>query len=200
MTDFWHLSKFIEERTKLVAKRITAWLKENGRFSKTIVFCMNTEHADLMRRALINENSDIVKDCPKYVMKITGDDDEGKKNLGNFILPDDTPPIIATTAELLTTGVDCKTVKLIVIDKIVDSIITFKQIIGRGTRLRPDCGKEFFTIMDFRGATSKFEDPEFDGVHILSQKFCFSRTIRNALRLKQTLIIISATMKNVYNM
>ena len=158
---------FIEERTKLVAKRITAWLKENGRFSKTIVFCMNTEHADLMRRALINENSDIVKDCPKYVMKITGDDDDGKKNLGNFILPDDTPPIIATTAELLTTGVDCKTVKLIVIDKIVDSIITFKQIIGRGTRLRPDCGKEFFTIMDFRGATSKFEDPEFDGAPIV---------------------------------
>ena len=154
---------FIEERTKLVAQRITQWLKDNGRFSKTIVFCMNTEHADLMRRALINQNSDIVKDIPKYVMKITGDDDEGKKQLENFILPDDTPPIIATTAELLTTGVDCKTVKLIVIDKVVDSIISFKQIIGRGTRLRPDCGKEFFTIMDFRGATSKFADPDFDG-------------------------------------
>ena len=158
---------FIEERTKLVAKRITRWLKENGRFSKTIVFCMNTKHADLMRLALINENSDIVKKIPKYVMKITGDDDEGKRNLTNFTLPDDTPPIIATTAELLTTGVDCKTVKLIVIDKTVDSMITFKQIIGRGTRLRPDCGKEFFTIMDFRGATSKFADPEFDGAPIV---------------------------------
>lgn len=158
---------FIEERTKLVAKRITAWLKENGRFSKTIVFCMNTEHADLMRRALINENSDIVKDIPNYIMKITSDDSEGKKQLDNFILPDDTPPIIATTAELLTTGVDCKTVKLIVIDKVIDSMITFKQIIGRGTRLRPDYGKEFFTIMDFRGATSKFADPDFDGAPVV---------------------------------
>ena len=158
---------FIEERTKLVAKRITQWLKANGRFSKTIVFCMNTEHADLMRRALINENSDIVKDNPRYAMKITGDDDEGKKQLENFILPDETPPIIATTAELLTTGVDCKTVKLIVIDKVVESMITFKQIIGRGTRLRPDCGKEFFTIMDFRDAASKFAAPDFDGAPVV---------------------------------
>lgn len=158
---------FIEERTKLVAKRITSWLKENGRLSKTIVFCMNTEHAELMRRALINENSDMVRDIPNYVMKITGDDVEGKKQLDNFILPDNTPPIIATTAELLTTGVDCKTVKLIVIDKVVESMITFKQIIGRGTRLRPDKGKNFFTIMDFRGATSKFADPEFDGTPVV---------------------------------
>lgn len=124
---------FIEERTKLVSRRITHWLKENGRLSKTIVFCMNTEHAELMRRALINENSDMVRDIPNYVMKITGDDVEGKKQLDNFILPDDTPPIIATTAELLTTGVDCKTVKLIVIDKVVDSMITFKQIIKRNS-------------------------------------------------------------------
>ena len=154
---------FIEERTKIVAKRITSWLKENGRFSKTIVFCVNQEHAELMRRALITENSDIVKENPNYIMKITGDDAEGKKQFNNFISPDETPPIVATTAELLTTGADCKTVKLIVIDKIVESMIIFKQIIGRGTRLLPDCGKNFFTIMDFRGATKLFADSDFDG-------------------------------------
>lgn len=154
---------FIEERTKIVAKRITSWLKENGRFSKTIVFCVNQEHAELMRRALITENSDLVKENPNYIMKITGDDAEGKKQFNNFISPDETPPIVATTAELLTTGADCKTVKLIVIDKIVESMIIFKQIIGRGTRLLPDCGKNFFTIMDFRGATKLFSDSDFDG-------------------------------------
>jgi len=154
---------FIEERTKLVAQKITEWLKENGRFNKAIVFCKNQEHAEIMRRALINENADLVKDIPNYVMKITGDDAEGKKQLDYFIEPDATPPIIATTAELLTTGVDCKTVKLIVIDKEVESMITFKQIIGRGTRLRPDYDKNFFTIMDFRGATKLFADEDFDG-------------------------------------
>ena len=110
-------------------------MKENDRFSKTIVFCKNQESAERMRRALVTENSDIVKEIPNYIMKITGDDAEGKKQLDNFIEPDDTPPIIATTAELLTTGVDCKTVKLIVIDKEVESIITFKQIIGKDGKL-----------------------------------------------------------------
>ena len=154
---------FMEERTRLVARRITDWLKENGRLSKIIVFCKNTEHAELMRRALVEENADLVHDVPKYVMKITGDDDEGKKQLDNFTEPDATPPIIATTAELLSTGVDCKTVKLIVIDKVVESMIMFKQIIGRGTRLFPHYDKNFFTIMDFSGATENFFDPEFDG-------------------------------------
>ena len=154
---------FIEERTKLVANRINAWLKENGRQSKTIVFCKNTEHAELMRRALALENSDIMRENPNYVMKITGDDEEGKRQLDNFIEPNATPPIIATTAELLSTGVDCKTVKLIVIDKVIESMIMFKQIIGRGTRLFPNYDKHFFTIMDFSGATEKFYDPEFDG-------------------------------------
>ena len=154
---------YIEERTKLVAHRITEWLRENGQFSKTIVFCMNTEHADLMRRALANENAELMRDNPRYVMKITGDDDEGKRQLEYFIEPDATPPIIATTAELLSTGVDCKTVKLIVIDKIIESMISFKQIIGRGTRLFPQYDKNFFTIMDFRGVTDKFYDPDFDG-------------------------------------
>ena len=142
---------YIEERTKLVARRITEWLRENGQFSKTIVFCRNTEHAELMC------------DNPRYVMKITGDDDEGKRQLEYFIEPDATPPIIATTAELLSTGVDCKTVKLIVIDKEIESMISFKQIIGRGTRLFPAYDKNFFTIMDFRGVTDKFYDPDFDG-------------------------------------
>lgn len=154
---------FIEERTKLVASRITTWLKGNGRQSKTIVFCKNTEHAELMRRALAVENNDIMRDNPNYVMKITGDDEEGKRQLDNFIEPNATPPIIATTAELLSTGVDCKTVKLIVIDKVIESMIMFKQIIGRGTRLFPNYNKNFFTIMDFSGATEKFYDPEFDG-------------------------------------
>ena len=154
---------YIEERTKLVAHRITEWLRENGQFSKTIVFCRNTEHADLMRRALVNENAEFMRDNPRYVMKITGDDDEGKRQLEYFIEPDATPPIIATTAELLSTGVDCKTVKLIVIDKEIESMISFKQIIGRGTRLFPQYDKNFFTIMDFRGVTDKFYDPDFDG-------------------------------------
>ena len=153
----------IEERTKLVAQKITAWLQENDPMSKTIIFCENTEHAEFMRRAMIEENADLVQKIPRYVMKITGDDEEGKKQLDSFIEPDSTPPIIATTAELLSTGVDCKTVKLIVIDKNIESMIMFKQIIGRGTRLFPQYGKEFFTIMDFKGATKKFSDPEFDG-------------------------------------
>ena len=156
-------SLFMEERTKLVARRITDWLKENGRLSKTIVFCKNTEHAELMRRALVDENSDIIQSNPRYVMKIIGDDEEGKSQLENFIEPDAMPPIIATTAELLSTGVDCKTVKLIVIDKVIESMIMFKQIIGRGTRLLPNYDKNFFTILDFSGATEKFYDPEFDG-------------------------------------
>ena len=116
-----------------------------------------------MRRALAVENSDIMRDNPNYVMKITGDDEEGKRQLDNFIEPNATPPIVATTAELLSTGVDCKTVKLIVIDKVIESMIMFKQIIGRGTRLFPNYDKNFFTIMDFSGATEKFYDPEFDG-------------------------------------
>ena len=158
---------FIDERTKLVARRITEWLKENGRYSKTIVFCKNTEHAELMRRALANENADIMLSNPRYVMKITGDDEEGKKQLDNFIEPNATPPIIATTVELLSTGVDCKTVKLIVIDKEIESMIMFKQIIGRGTRVFEKYDKTFFTIMDFTGATKKFFEPEFDGEPII---------------------------------
>ena len=120
-----------------------------------------------MRRALINENQDIVKDHPNYIMKITGDDKAGKESLDYFIDPAEKYPAVTTTSELMTTGVDCKTCKLIVIDKVVNSLITFKQMIGRGTRLRPDYDKYFFTIMDFRNATRQFSDPDFDGEPVI---------------------------------
>ena len=153
----------IDERTELVAKRITEYLKKNNRFDKTIVFCVDIDHADRMRQALVNENVDLVAQNSKYVMKITGDDNEGKMELDNFIDPEATYPVIATTSKLMTTGVDAKTCKLIVLDSNINSMTEFKQIIGRGTRLRPDFGKYYFTIMDFRGVTRLFEDKEFDG-------------------------------------
>ena len=153
----------IEERTQAVAHCITKWLKANGRFSKTIVFCVDIAHAERMRQALVNENADLVKENPKYIMRITGDNDEGKKQLDYFIDADEKYPTIVTTSKLMTTGVDCKTCKLIVLDNVINSIIEFKQIIGRGTRLKPDYGKEYFTIMDFRKACRLFADPDFDG-------------------------------------
>lgn len=153
----------IDERTKLVAKIITQYLKENNRYDKTIVFCVDVEHAARMRQALINENSDIVSKNSKYIMQITGDNDEGKKEIDNFISPESIYPVIVTTSELMTTGVDAKTCKLIVIDKNINLITQFKQIIGRGTRLLPDYGKWYFTILDFRNATRHFEDKDFDG-------------------------------------
>lgn len=153
----------IEERTQAVAHCITKWLKANGRFSKTIVFCVDIAHAERMRQALVNENTDMVKENPKYIMRITGDNDEGKKQLDYFIDADEKYPTIVTTSKLMTTGVDCKTCKLIVLDNVINSIIEFKQIIGRGTRLKPDYGKEYFTIMDFRKACRLFADPDFDG-------------------------------------
>lgn len=153
----------IDERTELVAKRITEYLKKNNRFDKTIVFCVDINHADRMRQALVNENADLVAENSKYVVKITGDDNIGKMELDNFIDPEATYPVIATTSKLMTTGVDAKTCKLIVLDSNINSMTEFKQIIGRGTRLRPDFGKYYFTIMDFRGVTRLFEDKEFDG-------------------------------------
>lgn len=154
----------IDERTALVAKRITRFLKDtDDRFAKTIVFCVDIDHAERMRQALVNENSDLVTQNPKYVMRITGDNPEGKSQLDNFTAVDSTYPVIVTTSKLLTTGVDCKTCKVIVLDTNIGSMIEFKQIIGRGTRLRPDYGKEFFTILDFRNACRLFADPNFDG-------------------------------------
>lgn len=153
----------IDERTKEVAKRITEFLKQNDRYMKTIVFCVDIEHANRMRMALIQENNDIVKENPTYIMKITGDDDEGKAQLDNFIAVNSKFPTIAVTSELLSTGVDAKMCKLIVIDKELNSQIMFKQILGRGTRIREEDGKTYFTFMDFRNVSRLFADPEFDG-------------------------------------
>lgn len=157
-------SLVLERRTELVAKEITNFLKESGdRYAKTIVFCQDIDHAERMRQALNNENTDLVKKNYKYVMRITGDNQEGKNQLDNFIDPGSTFPVIVTTSKLMTTGVDAKTCKLIVLDMNINSMTEFKQIIGRGTRLRPDYDKYYFTIMDFRGVTRLFADPDFDG-------------------------------------
>lgn len=161
----------LSERIKLVAKTISDYLKENDRFMKTIVFCENIEHAENMRSALVNENSDLVKQNSKYVMRITGDNPEGKAQLDNFIDPNTRYPVIATTSKLMTTGVDAKTCKLIVLDTNINSMTEFKQIIGRGTRIDEDHNKTWFTIMDFRGATRLFADPDFDGEPIQDMDF-----------------------------
>ena len=153
----------IDERTKVVAKRITEYLKATDRFARTIVFCVDTEHALRMRNALVNENQDMVKINPNYVVRITSNDKEGKAKLDDFIDSNTTYPVIATTSKLLSTGVDTKTVKLIVLDEEIQSMTEFKQIIGRGTRLLPNKGKEYFTIMDFRNNSEKFADPSFNG-------------------------------------
>ena len=153
----------LEKRTEIVAKKITEFLKKTNRFDKTIVFCVDIDHAERMRQALINENSDLVKENSKYIMRITGDNEEGKAQLDNFIDPESKYPTIVTTSKLLTTGVDAQTCKLIVLDSNINSMTEFKQIIGRGTRIKEEYGKLFFTIMDFRGVTRLFADPDFDG-------------------------------------
>ena len=153
----------LTKRTKAVASEITRFLKKTDRFAKTIVFCVDIEHAERMRKALIDENADLVKQNSKYIMQITGDNLEGKMELDNFIHPEEVYPTIVTTSKLLTTGVDAQTCKLIVLDANIASSTEFKQIIGRGTRIRQDLGKTHFTILDFRRATDQFSDPNFDG-------------------------------------
>lgn len=153
----------LEKRTEIVARQVSEFLKAEGRFDKTIVFCENIDHAERMRRALVNENSDLAVENRRYVMRITGDNPEGKAELGNFIDPESRYPVIATTSKLMSTGVDAQTCKLIVLDKRIRSMTEFKQIIGRGTRIREDYGKFYFTIMDFKKATELFADPDFDG-------------------------------------
>lgn len=153
----------LEKRTELVAKKITEFLKANDRFDKTIVFCENIDHAERMREALVNENPDLAGENRKYVMRITGDNPEGKAELDSFIDPESRYPVIATTSKLMSTGVDAQTCKLIVLDKRIQSMTEFKQIIGRGTRINEDYGKYYFTIMDFKKATELFADPDFDG-------------------------------------
>ena len=150
-------------RRELVAKRITKMLHDIGRMTKTIVFCTDIEEAEAMRQLLTTMNADMCQKDSRYVMRITGDDNVGKRQLDNFINVNEPYPTIVTTSELLATGVDCKTCGLIVIDKEIGSMTEFKQIIGRGTRLRTDKGKWHLEILDFRNATKKFKDPDFDG-------------------------------------
>ena len=154
----------LDDRTKLVAAKVTEFLRESGDpMAKTIVFCVDQEHAARMRQALINENADLVAKNSHYVMRITGSDKDGIDQLGNFIDPEAPYPVIVTTSKLLSTGVDAQTCRLIVLDREVGSMTEFKQIVGRGTRVHEDTKKLFFTLMDFRGASSHFADPEFDG-------------------------------------
>lgn len=153
----------IDDRTRLVAKRVSEYLKKTDRFSKTILFCIDIDHAERMRVALANENADLYTENNKYIMRITGDSKEGKGQLDNFIDPASKYPVLVTTSKLLTTGVDAQTCKLIVLDANINSMTEFKQIIGRGTRVNEEFGKTFFTIMDFRNATKLFADPDFNG-------------------------------------
>jgi type I restriction enzyme R subunit len=154
----------IDARTRRVARWITEYLKASGdRMQKTIVFCVDTEHAELMRQALINENQDMVQANRHYVMRITGNDEEGMKQLDNFIDPLEPHPVIVTTSRLLSTGVDAQTCRLIVLDREVGSMTEFKQIVGRGTRVHADSQKLYFTLVDFRKASKHFADKDFDG-------------------------------------
>ncbi|MCC1485616.1 EcoAI/FtnUII family type I restriction enzme subunit R [Winogradskyella immobilis] len=153
----------VDERRQSVAKKITEFLKGYDRFAKSIVFCIDIEHAEGMRTELANANSDLFSQNNKYVMQITGDNEEGKRELDSFINPSEPYPVIATTSKLMTTGVDAQTCKLIVLDSNIGSMTEFKQIIGRGTRINEEYGKTYFTIMDFRNVTNLFADPDFDG-------------------------------------
>jgi type I restriction enzyme R subunit len=156
----------IKNRTRLVAETITKFMKETDPMQKAIIFCIDIDHAERMRQELVNANPDQVNINHRYVVRITGDNIEGKREIENLINPESPYPVLVTTSKLLTTGVDAKTCKLIVLDAPINSMTEFKQIIGRGTRIDEDHGKYYFTIMDFRGVTRLFADPEFDGTPI----------------------------------
>jgi len=168
----------IDERTQLVAQTISAYLKRSDPMAKTIVFCNDINHAERMRSALVNLNPEQIAKNEKYVMKITGDDENGKAQLDNFINPKKAYPVIATTSELMTTGVDAKTCKLVVLDQNIQSMTKFKQIIGRGTRIDDRYGKLWFSILDFKKATELFADDTFDGEPV-QIKDCTSTDIVN---------------------
>jgi type I restriction enzyme R subunit len=153
----------LEKRTELVARKVTEFLSATDPYAKTIVFCDDIDHAERMRQALVNLNPERVKENRKFIMRITGDEAEGKAELDNFINPESRYPVIATTSKLMTTGVDAQTCKLIVLDQRIQSMTEFKQIIGRGTRINEDFDKFWFSIMDFKKATELFADPDFDG-------------------------------------
>lgn len=157
----------LNKRTKLVAERVMQYLKATDPFAKTIIFCEDIDHAERMRKAIVNAAGKLATDNARYVMRITGDSVEGKAELENFVFTESRFPVIATTSELMTTGVDAKMCKLIVLDKTIRSMTTFKQIIGRGTRIEEEYGKMFFTIMDFKKATELFRDPDFDGEPVM---------------------------------
>ena len=161
----------IEDRIQQVAAEITRYLKSTDRMAKTIVFCATEDAAERMRQALVNLNSDMVKENPDYVVRITGSDDYGKKKLDYFISVSAQYPVIATTSKLLSTGADCKMTKLIVLDEMIGSMTEFKQIIGRGTRLREKEGKTHFVVMDFRNVTRLFADPDWDGPIMIDPGF-----------------------------
>ena len=157
----------LDDRTKLVARKITEFLKESGdRYQKAIVFCVDREHAARMRSALVNENADIAIQNARYVMRIVGGDTEGEAQLDSFVDPESRYPVLVTTSRLLSTGIDIQTCRLIVIDRNIDSMTEFKQILGRGTRINEDAHKYYFTLMDFRGAANHFSDPQFDGAPV----------------------------------
>ena len=154
----------IDDRTKLIAEKVSQYLRETSdRFQKSIIFCVDEEHAARMRQAIVNANPDLCDENHRYVMRITGSDNEGQTQIGNFIDPESKYPVIATTSRLLSTGVDAQTCRLIVLEKSIGSMTEFKQIVGRGTRIHEDTKKYYFTLMDFRGATAHFADPDFDG-------------------------------------
>ena len=161
----------IEDRIHQVASEITRYLKSTDRMAKTIVFCATEDAAERMRQALVNLNSDMVKENPDYVVRITGSDDYGKKKLDYFISVSAPYPVIATTSKLLSTGADCKMTKLIVLDEMIGSMTEFKQIIGRGTRLREKEGKTHFVVMDFRNVSRLFADPDWDGPIMIDPGF-----------------------------
>lgn len=157
----------IDDRTQKVAYKVSEFLKQSGdRYAKTIVFCEDIDHAERMRHALVNENMDLVLENPNYIMRITGDNEVGKAQLDNFIDPEVRYPVITTTSKLMTTGVDAQTCKLVVLDRRIQSMTEFKQIIGRGTRIKEEYDKLYFTIMDFKQATQLFADPDFDGTPV----------------------------------
>jgi type I restriction enzyme R subunit len=154
----------VEERRTIVAQKITEYMiGQKNRFMKTIVFCVDIEHAEGMRTALVKCNADLYRENSKYIMRITGDEEQGKRELDNFINPEEKYPVIAVTSKLMTTGVDAQTCQLIVLDSNIQSMTEFKQIIGRGTRINEEFGKKYFTILDFRDVTNLFADPDFDG-------------------------------------
>lgn len=161
----------VEERRDLVAQRIQDFLISSDRYAKTIIFCVDIEHAESMRSRLVNLNRDILKENRKYVMRITGDDEFGKAELDNFVDPKEKFPTIVTTSKLLSTGVDIPTCKNIILDSNIGSITEFKQIIGRGTRINEEHGKSFFNILDFRNSSNHFHDPDFDGIPEIIKHF-----------------------------